>query len=151
MIQVDETYDEFLHFLLSSIFIIAVIVYTTFLGTFFKSAIGWTEIMAFSTYPLFLVSGYSWPIEAMPNALQLVANLLPSTPYFTVFNKLASQGALLVNIKSEVIHLLFLLLLGYLMLYLRFQYIHKKRINASEASKAIWSIKVLMLFSHYLP
>jgi len=110
--------SEFLHFLLSSIFIIAVMVYTTFLGTFFKSAIGWTEIMAFSTYPLFLVSGYSWPIEAMPNALQVVANLLPSTPYFTVFNKLAAQGATLVNIKSEVIHLLLLLLLGYLLLYL---------------------------------
>ena len=129
--------SEFLHFLLSSIFIMAVLVYTILLSTFFKTAIGWTEIMAFSTYPLFLVSGYSWPIEVMPKPLQLIANLLPSTPYFTVFNRLASQGATLVNIKSEVIHLLFLLLLGYLMLYLRFQYIHKKKINASEASKAI--------------
>ena len=49
--------SELLHFLLSSVFILAVMVYTTRLGTFFKSAIGWTEIMAFSTYPLFLVSG----------------------------------------------------------------------------------------------
>jgi len=129
--------SEFLHFLLSSIYIIAVMVYTTFLATFFKSAIGWTEIMAFSTYPLFLVSGYSWPIEAMPKALQVVANLLPSTPYFTVFNKLASQGALLVNIKGEVLHLLLLLLLGFLLLYIRFQYIHKKRVAISEVSKAI--------------
>ena len=129
--------SELLHFLLSSIFILAVMVYTTFLGTFFKSAIGWTEIMAFSTYPLFLVSGYSWPIEAMPKALQVIANLLPSTPYFTVFNKLASQGAVLVNIKGEVIHLLLLLLLGFLLLYIRFQYIHKKRVAISEVSKAI--------------
>lgn len=129
--------SEFLHFLLSSFFILAVIVYTILLSTFFKTAIGWTEIMAFSTYPLFLVSGYSWPIEAMPKPLQLFANLLPSTPYFTVFNKLASQGAVLVNIKSEVIHLLSLLLLGYLLLYLRFRYIHKKRVLASEASKAV--------------
>ncbi len=119
--------SELLHFLLSSIFILAVMVYTTLLGTFFKSAIGWTEIMAFSTYPLFLVSGYSWPIEAMPKALQVIANLLPSTPYFTVFNKLAGQGAVLANIKSEVIHLMALLLLGYLMLYLRFKFIHRKR------------------------
>ena len=110
-------------------------VYTTLLGTFFKSAIGWTEIMAFSTYPLFLVSGYSWPIEAMPKALQVIANLLPSTPYFTVFNKLAGQGAVLGNIKSEVIHLLVLLLLGYLMLYLRFKFIHRKRTNDTVVSK----------------
>ena len=131
--------SEFLHFLLSSFFILAVMVYTTLLGTFFKTAIGWTEIMAFSTYPLFLVSGYSWPIEAMPKALQVFANLLPSTPYFTVFNKLAAQGASLVNIKSEVIHLLLLLLLGYLMLYLRFQFIHKKRSAAAEVSKIVSS------------
>ena len=127
--------SELLHFLLSSVFILAVMVYTTLLGTFFKSAIGWTEIMAFSTYPLFLVSGYSWPIEAMPKALQVVANLLPSTPYFTVFNKLAGQGAVLGNIKSEVIHLLVLLLLGYLMLYLRFKFIHRKRTDDTVVSK----------------
>lgn len=131
--------SEFLHFLLSSFFILAVMIYTTFLGTFFKTTIGWTEIMAFSTYPLFLVSGYSWPIEAMPKALQVFANLLPSTPYFTVFNKLATQGATLVNIKSEVIHLMLLLILGYLMLYLRFQFIHKKRSAAAEVSKIVSS------------
>jgi len=124
--------SEFLHFLLSSLFILAVMVYTILLGTFFKTAIGWTEIMAFSTYPLFLVSGYSWPIEAMPKALQVFANLLPSTPYFTVFNKLATQGAGLMNIKTQVIHLLVLFLLGYLMLYLRFRYIHKKRLATAS-------------------
>ena len=95
--------------------------------------------MAFSTYPLFLVSGYSWPIEAMPKGLQVFANLLPSTPYFTVFNKLATQGAKLVNIKSEVIHLMLLLILGYLMLYLRFQFIHKKRSAAAKVSAIVSS------------
>ncbi|MGI9531074.1 ABC transporter permease [Lutimonas sp.] len=127
--------SEFLHFILSSVFILAVMVYTVLLGTFFKTAIGWTEIMAFSTYPLFLVSGYSWPIEVMPKALQLVANLLPSTPYFTVFNKLAGQGAVLVNIKGDVIHLFALLILGYFLLYLRFSFIHQKRLALSKQSE----------------
>lgn len=129
--------SELLHFLLSSVFIISVMVYTTFLGTFFKSTIGWTEIMAFSTYPLFLVSGYSWPIEAMPFGLQVIANLLPSTPYFTIFNKLATQGAVLVDIKNEVVHLIGLLLFGYLILFLRFQFIHKKRVAKTKISKAV--------------
>lgn len=119
--------SEVLHFVLSSLFIIAVMLYTIFLGTFFKTSIGWTEIMAFSTYPLFLVSGYSWPIETMPKALQAFTSLLPSTPYFTLFNKLSMQGADLINIKSEVIHLLALLLLACLLVFLRFEYIHKKR------------------------
>lgn len=121
--------SEFLHFGLSSLFIIAVMLYTILLGTFFKTSIGWTEIMAFSTYPLFLVSGYSWPIETMPKALQIFTNLLPSTPYFTLFNKLSMQGANLINIKSEVIHLLALVLLACLLILLRFQYIHKKRVK----------------------
>lgn len=129
--------SELLHFLLSSVFILSVMVYTTFLGTFFKSTIGWTEIMAFSTYPLFLVSGYSWPIEAMPFGLQVIANLLPSTPYFTIFNKLATQGAVLVDIKNEVVHLIGLLLFGYLILFLRFQFIHKKRVAKTKISKAV--------------
>ncbi|MCA0930920.1 ABC transporter permease [Lutimonas saemankumensis] len=120
--------SEFLHFSMSLAFILSVMVYTIFLSTFFKTAIGWTEIMAFSTYPLFLVSGYSWPIEAMPKVLQIFANLLPSTPYFTMFNKLSMQGASLINIKSEMAQLLFLLLFGYLSLYLRFRYIYKKRV-----------------------
>lgn len=126
--------SELVHFLLSSIYILGVMIFTIFLGTFFKTIIGWTEIMAFSTYPLFLVSGYSWPIESMPKALQVFANLLPSTPYFTVFNKLATQGATLADIKSEVVHLMLLFVFGYLILYLRFQFIHKKRATKTQVS-----------------
>jgi ABC-2 type transport system permease protein len=91
--------------------------------------IGWTEVMAFSTYPLFLVSGYSWPIDAMPKGLQLFANLLPSTPYFNVFNSLATEGALLKNISSGFIHLLILLLIGMLLLYFRYNLLLRNKKN----------------------
>ena len=82
--------------------------------------------LAFSTYPLFLVSGYSWPIDAMPKGLQLIANILPSTPYFKVFNALATEGATLGNITDGFIHLLVLLLVGYLLLYVRFWFLKRK-------------------------
>ena len=95
--------------------------------------IGWTEVMAFSTYPLFLVSGYSWPIDAMPKGLQLFANILPSTPYFKVFNSLATEGASLNNITNGFLHLLVLFLVGYLLLYVRFRFIkQKKRITVAN-------------------
>jgi ABC-2 type transport system permease protein len=116
----------FLHLLLSLFFIAAVIVYTILFTSFFKTTIGWTEVMAFSTYPLFLVSGYSWPIDAMPKGLQIFANLLPSTPYFKIFNSLATEGANLDNINLDFIHLLALLLVGYSLLYLRFRVIKFK-------------------------
>ena len=115
-----------LHLLLSLLFISVVILYTILFASFFKTMIGWTEILAFSTYPLFLVSGYSWPIDAMPKALQYFANILPSTPYFSVFNSLAAEGAKLSNITNGFIHLLFLLLFGYVLLYFRFMYMKRK-------------------------
>jgi ABC-2 type transport system permease protein len=116
----------FLHLLLSLLFISVVIIYTILFASFFKTTIGWTEVMAFSTYPLFLVSGYSWPIDAMPKGLQMFANLLPSTPYFNVFNSLATESAKLDNITNGFIHLLVLLLVGYLLLYVRFRFIKQK-------------------------
>ncbi|MFK5878891.1 MAG: ABC transporter permease [Flavobacteriaceae bacterium] len=116
----------FLHLFLSLLFILVVILYTILFASFFKTVIGWTEILAFSTYPLFLVSGYSWPIDAMPKALQIFANILPSTPYFSVFNSLATEGEKLSNITSGYIHLLVLLMLGYVLLYSRFIFMRKK-------------------------
>ena len=102
------------------------ILYTILFASFFKSVIGWTEVLAFSTYPLFLVSGYSWPIDAMPKALQMFANLLPSTPYFSVFNLLATEGAKMENITNGFIHLLMLLLFAYIALYVRFWFLKRK-------------------------
>jgi ABC-2 type transport system permease protein len=117
----------FLHLVLSTIFILVVLEYTIFLASFFKTEIGWTEILAFSTYPLFLVSGYSWPVDSMPEFIQMIANLLPSTPFYKVFNMLSVEGADFDQIRSEFIHLLLLLLFGYLLLYIRYRYLHSRK------------------------
>jgi len=117
-----------LHLILSTIFITIVILYTIIFASFFKTTIGWTEVLAFSTYPLFLVSGYSWPIEALPYFLKGFANILPSTPYFKIFNLLSVEGANLNNIKTDFIHLLILLIIGYIILYIRYKFMQHKKI-----------------------
>jgi len=122
----------FLHLILSTVFISIVILYTIILASFFKTTIGWTEVLAFSTYPLFLVSGYSWPLEAMPTFLQGFANLLPSTPYFKIFSMLSIEGAALSNITEGFIHLLILLIVGYTVMYFRFKFMQHKKIKSSE-------------------
>ena len=119
----------FLHILLSAVFILVVIIYTILFASFFKTTIGWTEVLAFSTYPLFLVSGYSWPIETMPKLLQGFANILPSTPYFEIFNLLSVEGADLYHIRNGFIHLLLLLLMGYTLLYVRYLFMRSKGIK----------------------
>ncbi|MBU2949771.1 ABC transporter permease [Tamlana agarivorans] len=121
------------HLLLGFLFITVILLYTILVASYFRTAIGWTEIMAFSTYPLFLVSGYSWPVESMPELLQWVANILPSTPYFNVFNSLSVEKAHLPDITSGFIHLLILLVLAYVLLYLRFS-LSKNLISKGQVS-----------------
>ena len=120
----------FLHLILSTIFILVVLEYTIFMASFFKTEIGWTEIMAFSTYPLFLVSGYSWPVESMPQFIQYIANILPSTPFYRVFNMLSVEGADFHQVRNEFIHLLLLLLFGYFLLYIRYRFLHSKKVKS---------------------
>ncbi len=119
----------FLHLIVSTIFILAVIEYTIFLASFFKTTIGWTEILAFSTYPLFLVSGYSWPVDSMPKFIQYIANTLPTTPFYKIFNMLSVEGAGFDQIRGEFIHLLILLLFGYILLYTRYRFLHSKKVK----------------------
>lgn len=122
----------FLHILLSGIFIVVVLIYTILLASFFKTTIGWTEVLAFSTYPLFLVSGYSWPIDAMPKILQGFANILPSTPYFEIFNMLSVEGADLFHIRNGFVHLLLLLILGYALLYTRYKFMRTINLDSNK-------------------
>lgn len=108
-----------LHILSTFLYLTGVLLATMLLASFFQSMIGWTEIMAFSTYPLFLISGYSWPLEAMPITLQYLAKVLPSTPFFEAFRKLSIQGASAFHMRNELIHLSLLVLLLYILLYFR--------------------------------
>jgi len=115
-----------LHFVSSFLYLIGVLLATSLLASYFQSTIGWTEIMAFSTYPLFLISGYSWPLESMPVALQYVAKVLPSTPFFEAFRKLSVQGASTFQIKNELIHMAILVLILFTLLYFRLEQLSKK-------------------------
>jgi ABC-2 type transport system permease protein len=119
-----------LHMVLGILFLLVVVMYVIFLSSFFKTSIGWTEVMAFSTYPLFLVSGYSWPVEAMPKFLQFFTSLLPATPYYKMFNMLSVQGAAFKDIRTDFIHLLLLVLFGYILLYIRFKYMRYKALRS---------------------
>ena len=122
-----------LHFLSTFLYLTGVLLATILLASYFQSTIGWTEIMAFSTYPLFLISGYSWPLESMPKTLQLFANVLPSTPFFEAFRKLSVQGASAFHIKNELIHMTLLVFFLFVLLYFRLKQISKKTSIKAQA------------------
>lgn len=80
-------------------------------------------ILAFSSYPIFLISGYSWLHVAMPSALPYLSYLIPATPYLLGMSKVVSSGALLNNIIFE----LTISSLQAILLFVTINIIHKRK------------------------
>ncbi len=112
-------------FVFTLLFIIGVQLLTMLLASFFRDAVGWTEVMAFSTYPLFLISGYSWPIESMPFFMQWISKSLPTTPYYKAMTLLHVEGATWVNIQAEFVWMLLQIIAFGILLTLRFYWIKR--------------------------
>lgn len=71
------------------------------ISCFVKEAVFATEVCAFLTMPNFLLSGFSWPVFAMPSALKLAAYLLPMNPFVFLLRKIALMGAGPADLRFE--------------------------------------------------
>lgn len=96
------------------------------IGSLFKSQLLCVQIMAFSTYPVFLVTGYSWPFESLPLPLQWFSSLLPTTPFLKVYTSLVQQGGGLMNNVEAILHLLLLWLFYSALSLLSLKWINKR-------------------------
>lgn len=99
------------------LFILTLIPMGIWIGTLFKSQLLAAQLMAFSTYPFFLICGYAWPFESMPLLLQGLSSLLPLTPFVKVYTSVVQTGGTLRDHAGSVIHLV-LLWIFYLLLAL---------------------------------
>jgi ABC-2 type transport system permease protein len=86
--------------------------------------------MAFSTYPIFLITGYSWPFESLPLALQWLSNLLPTTPFIVLYTAIVQSGASLWDNPSVLLHLILLFAFYSTICFIRLKYLmgREKRI-----------------------
>lgn len=94
--------------LIMALFLFTVIPMGIWLGSLFKSQLLCVQIMAFSTYPVFLVTGYSWPFESLPVLLQWFSSLLPTTPFLKVYTSVVQQGGDLIHNVEPILHLIIL-------------------------------------------
>lgn len=62
------------------------------------------RLAAFSSYPLFFLSGASWPMEAMPKALQAIAWFNPLAPTLDGTDRVLRLGATLGESSSDLVH-----------------------------------------------
>lgn len=118
--------------LITMLFLTAVIYFAIYLSSFFKRKIVALQFLTFTSYPVFLISGYSWPMESLPFVLKILANLLPSTPYFAAFTRVTQMGAGFGDIIPEVIHMAALLLLYFTALHFRMKNLIKKKESSLE-------------------
>jgi ABC-2 type transport system permease protein len=109
-----------------TLFLLTLIPMAMWIGSFFKSQLICLQIMAFSSYPIFLITGYSWPFKMLPLFIQGLSSLLPTTPFMRVYISVAQQGGTLADNRLSVIHMLGLLLLFSSLCYYRFKWLNSK-------------------------
>ncbi|MFA5404998.1 MAG: ABC transporter permease [Ignavibacteria bacterium] len=91
---------------MTALLIISAIFFCIIISSFFKKKILSLQLLAFTSYPIFLISGYVYPFHSLPVFLQYVANCLPTTPYLSAFVRLTQCGADWSNIMPQFYHLL---------------------------------------------
>ena len=97
--------------LAGALFIAAVVSFSLFFGSFFRTRERAFQLITITSLPLFFMSNLSWPVEATPELLVRIAQMLPSTPGINAMVKLNQMGARLPEISTELINLAMLTLL----------------------------------------
>jgi len=118
--------------LLTFFFLLSVVYYTIFLASFFKTQSGVMEVFAFSSYPIFLVSGFSWPQSSLPTLFQWLGNFVPLTPFYNSFIRVTQMGASFQHITGQLLHLIILSGIAYLLAHFRIKYLFKNTLSTLE-------------------
>ncbi len=91
---------------------VAIIGLSLFLSSFFSRKLSALVLFIATSYPLFLASGYSWPLSAMPAPMRALVLLLPTTHFFAAYTRIANMGASLDQVVPEMLALLGMAVVG---------------------------------------
>lgn len=98
----------FLLMIATIIFLISITGIAIFVASFFKRKVLALQVISFTSYPLFFLTGYTWPAFSMPRVLKWISDLIPGTPYFDIFTRISSMGADFSEIRPVFFHLVLL-------------------------------------------
>lgn len=108
------------------LFLITLIPMAIAIGSFFKSQLLNMQFMAFSTYPIFLITGYTWPFSSLPLPVQFISSLLPTTPFIKLYQSAVQTGASLSQNTGALVHLCLLMVLYTCIALIRINHIERK-------------------------
>lgn len=111
---------------LTALFLIAIIPLAMLIGSFFKKGLIAFQVMGFSSYPIFLVTGYSLPSQSLPLMIQWLASILPTTPFLKTYLSILQAGGRLKDNIPHLLHLVILAGLFFLCLWFRIRYLMQK-------------------------
>ncbi|MGD9487121.1 MAG: ABC transporter permease [Calditrichaceae bacterium] len=121
-------------FVLTFLFLLSVIFLSLFVSSFFKRKILSMQFFVFTSYPIFLLSGYSWPLQSMPAMLRTFAYVLPGTPYLNAVVRITQMNAGWNHILPELLLLAILTLSGLLLTRLRMKQLINQELNENLQS-----------------
>ncbi len=95
--------EHWLHlFLFALLFSSCIAAFAMLLGRLFKTRERGLQLLLVTSIPILFLSGYSWPMEALPPLLKLLGWLLPSTAGIHGFVGINQLGASLFDTQHEV-------------------------------------------------
>lgn len=113
MIPVPEDFWNFM--LLTGIFVLA----CTNLGVFFSilipNSLKATQVLMVIASPAFIISGFTWPVYAMPEFIQRFTDIIPLTPYLEALKILVVQQGSAPLTEMYFWHLLVMALVYFLL------------------------------------
>ena len=81
-----------------------------------------TELLMVISTPAFILSGFTWPTLAFPDAIANIAQFIPSTQFLNGFRKIAFYGGDLASIKSEINTLLLIIVVTFISMLVLLQF-----------------------------
>ena len=108
-----------------------------FVASFFRRKLMALQFFVFTSYPVLLLSGYSWPLQAMPAWLRFAANLLPTTPYFQAVVRITQMGAGWPEVLPEFFQLGALAVAGFLLARFRLGALMRQEERQTEFAASI--------------
>lgn len=116
---------------ISALFIATIIVFGMLIGSFFKTKLFAFQVLVFSSYPIFLITGYSMPYQALPKFVQMLSDTLPTSPFLKTYISIVQSGGSLADNLNSVIHLVILWIIFEFLLILRIKYLIKSNVISS--------------------
>lgn len=115
---------------ITSLLILSAIFLSIFVSSFFKRKFVAMILIAFTSYPLFFVSGYVFPTYALPLPLQYLSKIFAITPYLSAYSRVTQMGAGFENIKGEVLSIVIITAALFMLAWWRVKVLFKKEVSS---------------------